>query len=84
METQNETNANEEKAREICHCSECTYKMKSEGDNCMCPRMAAILQAMNWKDEQEIEFLQSLLFQASTQQSLNVIINNRIKLLKGE
>lgn len=44
----------------------------------------AALQAMEWKDEQEIEFLQSLMFQASTQQALNTIINNRIKLLKGE
>lgn len=37
-----------------------------------------------WKDEQEIEFLQSLMFQASTPKALNIIINNRIKLLKGE
>lgn len=44
----------------------------------------AALDAMDWKDEQEIEFLQSLIFQASTQQALNIIINNRIKLLKGE
>ena len=44
----------------------------------------AAIEAMAWKDEQEIEFLQSLMFQASTQQSLNVIINNQIKLLKGE
>lgn len=42
------------------------------------------MQAMQWKDEQEIEFLQSLMFQASTQQALSIIINNRIKLLKGE
>ena len=43
---------NKEKAKEICHCSVCTYKLKSEGDNCMCPKMASILQAMEWKDEQ--------------------------------
>lgn len=42
------------------------------------------MKAMQWKDEQEIEFLQSLMFQASTQQALGIIINNRIKLLKGE
>jgi hypothetical protein len=43
-----------------------------------------LIKMAQWKDEQEVEFLQSLMFQASTQQALNIIINNRIKLLKGE
>lgn len=43
-----------------------------------------LLDMAQWKDEQEIEFLQSLMFQASTPKALNIIINNRIKLLKGE
>ena len=59
--TTNEDKANEQKAKEICHCSECTYKIKSEGDNCMCPRMAAILQAMEWKDKQFAQEKQQLI-----------------------
>lgn len=42
--------SNKEKAKEICNCSECTYKI--EGDYCMCPKMASILLSMQWKDVQ--------------------------------
>ena len=42
----------------------------------------AALQAMDWKDEQEIEFLQSLMFHATYY--VFDRINERIKLLKGE
>lgn len=43
----------------------------------------AAMEAMEWKDEQEIEFLQSLLFQSATYHIFDRI-NDRIKLLKGE
>jgi hypothetical protein len=44
---------------------------------------AETLEKAQWKDAQEIEFLQSLMFQSAT---YNVFdrINERIKLLKGE
>ena len=73
----NRTMTNEEKAKEI---GRMWYY-----DNAQ-PNDAAYRGAVQmgiWKDEQEIEFLQSLLFQASTQQALGIIIKNRIKLLKG-
>lgn len=43
----------------------------------------ACLEAMQWKDEQEIEFLQSLMFQSASYHIFDRI-NERIKLLKGE
>lgn len=44
---------------------------------------AETLEKAQWKDEQEIEFLQSLMFQSATYHIFNRI-NERIKLLKGE
>lgn len=83
--------SNKGKAKEICGCGNCYYNLEGIEclkDNgilcCLKPCLKDTLQAMQWKDEQEIEFLQSLMFQASTQQALGIIINNRIKLLKGE
>lgn len=42
-----------------------------------------LLDMAQWKDEQEIEFLQSLMFQSATYHIFDRI-NERIKLLKGE
>ena len=63
---------NELKANEICK----KHIFDSNHVDC-CMEMA------EWKDEQEIEFLQSLMFQSATQNVFKMI-NNRIKLLKGE
>lgn len=43
----------------------------------------AALQMAQWKDEQEIEFLQSLMFHSAAFHIFDKI-NERIKLLKGE
>lgn len=60
------------------NCDDCCQPYNSTDD---CFKSA--MEAMKWKDEQEIEFLQSLLFQSATQNIFGRI-NERIKLLKGE
>ena len=73
---------NEQKAREIAKEYSRPYGFGLNNDSSIeCYQSA--LQAMQWKDKREIEFLQTLLFQSATQ-NIFVRINNRIKLLKGE
>ena len=67
---------NEEKAKEIAGIYE-VYLADEKDVEVACMEMA------QWKDEQEIEFLQSLMFQSATQTIFDRI-NERIKLLKGE
>lgn len=76
---------NETKAREIAKSNGINYKNHSKYEDDMdstleCYKSA--LEAMDWKDEQEIEFLQSLMFHATYY--IVDRINERIKLLKGE
>lgn len=42
-----------------------------------------LMEMAQWKDEQELQFLQSLIFQSSSQNIFDMI-NERAKLLKGE
>jgi hypothetical protein len=78
--------SNEQKAQQIigcnrANCFECGGSLSVANG---CTEFERIIAMAEWKDEQEVEFLQSLMFQVSTQQALNIIINNRIKLLKEE
>ena len=68
-----------EKSIELARKHEELYGIRNREACCV----AACQEMAEWKKQQEIEFLQSLIFQASTQQALNIIIDNRIKLLKG-
>jgi hypothetical protein len=69
---------NEQKAREIAE-----YLNQSNGSNSLLECHQAAMAIAQYKDEQEIEFLQSLMFQSATQNIFDKI-NERIKLLKGE
>lgn len=73
-----ETISNEQKAKEIAK-----YLNQPNGSNSLLECHQAAMAMAEWKDEQEIEFLQSLLFQSATQNIFDRI-NDRIKLLKGE
>lgn len=79
--------ANEQKAKEIMNKFYGNlmphYTHNEVFNRCFRARYADILEAMQWKDEQEIEFLQSLMFQSATYHIFDRI-NERIKLLKGE
>lgn len=69
------TISNEEKANEIAT----RWKAKGLPYNAI---YDTAIEAMEWKDEQEIQFLQSLMFHATYY--IFDRINERIKLLKGE
>jgi hypothetical protein len=70
---------NEEKAIEIAN-NDDLYNIEN---GCIEDCRIAALEMAKWKDEQELQFLQSLIFQSSIQNIFDMI-NERAKLLKGE
>lgn len=72
---------NEDYARHLC-CSGCNNYVCYTNQK-QCQTLKDLLTMAEWKDEQEVEFLQSLMFQSATYHIFDKI-NERIKLLKGE